>query len=117
MRQFYKLLITLLRYSAEKGRKIRNKKKEELKNVASCGTGTCPINNIMMKMPFGQSIRYVRHSFRLFFIFTAWIFEKTFRWKVMARKANMQMGSYRSRPVLARFEYRAYISRYLQAAH
>ena len=107
MRQFYKLLITLLRYSAEKGRKIRNKKKEELKNVASCGTGTCPINNIMMKMPFGQSIRYVRHSFRLFFIFTA-------LWR---EKANMQMSSYRSRPVLARFEYRAYISRYLQAAH
>ena len=30
--------------------------------------------------------------------------------------ANMQMSSYRSRPVLARFKYRAYISRYLQAA-
>ena len=29
----------------------------------------------------------------------------------------MQMSSYRSRPVSARFEYRAYISRYLQAAH
>ena len=27
---------------------------------------------------------------------------------------NMQMSSYCSRPVLARFEYRAYISRYLQ---
>ena len=33
-------------YSAEKGRKTRNnKKKEELENVASCGTGACPINN------------------------------------------------------------------------
>ena len=31
----------------------------------------------------------------------AWIFEKTSRSKV---KANMQMSSYRSRPVLARFE-------------
>ena len=29
----------------------------------------------------------------------------------------MQMSSYRSRPVLARFEYCAYISRYLQVAH
>ena len=28
----------------------------------------------------------------------------------------MQMSRYRSRPVLARFEYRAYISRYLQTA-
>ena len=35
----------------------------------------------------------------------------------MARKSQLQMSSYRSRLVLARFEYRAYISRYLQAAH
>ena len=49
MRNFHKWLIT---YSAEKGRKTRNnKKKEELENVASCGTGACPIN--MMKMSFG----------------------------------------------------------------
>ena len=37
--------------------------------------------------------------------------------KLCRKKANMQMSSYRSQPVLARFEYRAYISRYLQAAH
>ena len=39
--------------------------------------------------------------------------------KLWREKANniMQMSSYRSRPVLARFEYRAYISRYLQVAH
>ena len=37
--------------------------------------------------------------------------------KLCREKANMQMSSYRSRLVLARFEYRAYISRYLQAAH
>ena len=55
--------------------------------------------------------------FKAFLHFTAWIFEKNFRSKVMARKANMQMSSYRSQPVLAHFEYRAYISRYLQAVH
>ena len=37
--------------------------------------------------------------------------------KLWREKANMHMSSYRSRPVLACFEYRAYISRYLQAAH
>ena len=37
--------------------------------------------------------------------------------KIMARKSQLQMSSYRSRPVLARFEYCTYISRYLQAAH
>ena len=37
--------------------------------------------------------------------------------KLWREKANMQMSSCRSRQVLARFEYRAYISRYLQAAH
>ena len=37
----------------------------------------------------------------------------------MAIKANMQISSYHSQPVIARFKYRAYISRYmyLQAAH
>ena len=29
-------------------------------------------------------LRYVRHSFRLFFSFNRWIFRKTFRWKVLA---------------------------------
>ena len=33
-------------------------------------------------------LRYVRHSFRLSFIFNTWIFEKTFRSKVMARKSQ-----------------------------
>ena len=33
-------------------------------------------------------LRYVRYSFRLFFIFNTWIFEKTFRSKVMARKSQ-----------------------------
>ena len=33
--------------------------------------------------------------------------------KLWREKANMQLSSYRSRPVLARFEYRAYISRYI----
>ena len=40
---------------------------------------------------------YVRYSFRLFFIFTAWIFEKAFRSKVMARKsqyANEQLPGF-----------------------
>ena len=37
--------------------------------------------------------------------------------KLWREKANMQMSSYRSRPVLARFKYRAYISRYSQVAH
>ena len=43
--------------------------------------------------------------------------KKTSVQKLWREKANMQMSSYRSRPVLARFEYRTYISRYLQAAH
>ena len=43
--------------------------------------------------------------------------KKTSVGKLWREKANMQMSSYRSRPVLARFEYRAYISRYLQVAH
>ena len=37
--------------------------------------------------------------------------------KLWREKANMQMSIYRSRPVSARFKYRAYINRYLQAAH
>ena len=39
------------------------------------------------------------------------------RKKLWLEKANMQMSIYRSRPVSARFKYRAYINRYLQAAH
>ena len=37
--------------------------------------------------------------------------------KLWREKANMQISSYCSRPVLACFEYHAYISRYLQAAY
>ena len=33
-------------------------------------------------------VRYVRFSFRLFLIFNLWIFDKTFRSKVMARKSQ-----------------------------
>ena len=43
--------------------------------------------------------------------------KKTSVQKLWREKPNMQMSSYRSRLVLARFEYRAYISRYLQAVH
>ena len=51
----------------------------------------------------------------LFFIFNAWNFEKPCVQKLRLEKANMHMSNYRSRRVLARFEYRAYSSRYLQA--
>ena len=63
------------------------------------------------------STRYVGVYYRLFLIFNSWIFDKPLKlWceKAGIQKANMQMSSYHSRPL---FEYGAYISRYLQAAH
>ena len=63
---------------------------------------------------------YVGVYLRLFSVFNSWIFDKSFRSKVMARKsqyANEQLPF--ATNILARFKYRAYISRYmyLQAAH
>ena len=59
---------------------------------------------------------YVGVYLRLFLLFYVWVFDKSFRSKVMARKsqyANEQL------PLATGFSpfYRAYISRYLQAAH
>ena len=36
--------------------------------------------------------RHLRHLFRLFLDLNSWIFEKAFRSKVMAEKANMQIS-------------------------
>ena len=48
----------------------------------------CPSVHLIIDIVrfYGLPKVYVQHSFRLFFIFNAWIFEKNFRWKVMARK-------------------------------
>ena len=68
------------------------------------GYGTCPVClsvclSVTMHLTVDRVIstvylRYVRHSFRLSFIFNAQIFGKNFCWKVMARKsqyANKQL--------------------------
>ena len=60
---------------------------------------------------------YVGVYLRLFLLFMCGFSINPSVQKLWREKANMQMSSYRWRPVLARFEYRAYISRYLQAAH
>ena len=62
-------------------------------------------------------LRCVRHFLRLFFFLTRVFSKKPSVQKLWREKTNMQMSSYRSQPALARFEYRAYISKYLQAAH
>ena len=62
-------------------------------------------------------MRYVGVYLRLFLLLMRGFSINPSVQKLWREKANMQMISYRSRPVLARFEYHAYISRYLQAAH
>ena len=62
-------------------------------------------------------IGYVGVYLRLFLLFYVWVFDKSFRSKVMARKSQYANKKLPLATGLARFEYRAYISRYLQAAH
>ena len=62
-------------------------------------------------------IGYVGVYLRLFLLFYVWVFDKSFRSKVMARKSQYANEKLPLATGLARFEYRAYISRYLQAAH
>ena len=59
-------------------------------------------------------MRYVGVYLRLFLLFYVWIFDKSFLSKVMARKSQYANEQLPLRPVLACFEYRAYISRYLR---
>ena len=61
--------------------------------------------------------RTVGYSIRLWEVMHVECLLTCSRKKLWLEKANMQMSIYRSRPVSARFKYRAYINRYLQAAH
>ena len=61
--------------------------------------------------------RYVGVYPRLFSLFNLWISINPTVQKLWHEKGNMQISMYFSRPVLAGFEYRACISRYLKAEH
>ena len=87
------------------------------------GYGTCPVclsvcvSVCLSVMTFSATSfvstlesRYVQVDYRLFLIHGFSINPSV--QKLWREKANMQISSYRSQPVLARFEYRAYISRY-----
>ena len=89
------------------------------------GYGTCPVCLCVCLLPLNRRHRsFLRSTYGTcgtllgFSSFLTRGFSKTpSDGKLWREKANMQMSSYCSRPVLARYEYRAYISTYLQAAH